>query len=285
LSFDYDTAFSRNLGWVTPDEQRMLRGKRVAIAGLGGVGGLHLLTLLRLGIERFHLADFDTFDLVNFNRQIGATMATIGEPKLTVMTQLARDINPHVDISGFADGVTSANVDAFLAGVDVFVDGLDFFAFDARELVFGACHARGIPAITVAPLGMGAALLTFMPKGMSFADYFGFAQCAPADRPLRFLVGLAPAMLHRTYLADPTFVNLLEGKGPSTSMACQLCAGVAGTEALKILLARGRVIAAPHGVHFDAFRNRLVRTRRPGGWRHPLQRTIEAVARRRFARR
>jgi hypothetical protein len=285
LSFDYDTAFSRNLGWVTADEQRRLRGKRVAIAGLGGVGGLHLLTLIRLGIERFHLADFDTFDLVNFNRQVGATIGTIDKPKLAVMTQLARDINPRVDITGFADGVTSANVDAFLAGVDVFVDGLDFFAFDARELVFDKCHARGIPAITVAPLGMGAALLTFMPKGMSFADYFGFAHCAPADRPLRFLVGLAPATLHRTYLADPSFVNLLEGKGPSTAMACQLCAGVAGTEALKILLGRGRVIAAPQGVQYDAFRNRLVRTRRPGGWRHPLQRTIEAVARRRFARR
>jgi len=285
LSFDYDTAFSRNLGWVTPDEQRALRAKRVAIAGLGGVGGLHLLTLARLGIERFHLAEFDRFDLVNFNRQVGATVVSLDEPKLAVMTRLARDINPGVEIAGFADGVTSDNVDAFLAGVDLFVDGLDFFAFDARELVFGMCHARGIPAITAAPLGMGAALLNFMPNGMSFANYFGFAQCPPADRPIRFLVGLAPGMLHRTYLADPSFVDLLEGKGPSTAMACHLCAGVAGTEALKILLGRGRVIAAPQGVHFDAYRNRLIRTRRPGGWRHPLQRAIEAVARRQLSRR
>jgi molybdopterin/thiamine biosynthesis adenylyltransferase len=284
-SFDYDVAFSRNLGWVTPDEQRALRAKRVAIAGLGGVGGLHLLTLARLGIERFHLAEFDRFDLANFNRQVGATMASIDEPKLAVMVQLARDINPGVDIRGFADGVTAENVDAFLAGVDLFVDGLDFFAFDARELVFGKCRSRGIPAITAAPLGMGAALLNFLPNAMSFADYFGFAHCPPADRPIRFLVGLAPGMLHRTYLADPSFVDLLEGKGPSTAMACHLCAGVAGTEALKILLGRGRVIAAPQGVHFDAYRNRLVRTRRPGGWRHPLQRAIEAVARRQLARR
>jgi len=285
LNFDYGTAFSRNLGWVTRDEQRALRGKRVAIAGLGGVGGLHLLTLVRLGIEHFHLAEFDRFDLANFNRQVGATIASLDAPKLDVMTQLAREINPDVEIAGFSDGVTPANVEAFLAGVDLFVDGLDFFAFDARELVFGACRARGIPATTVAPLGMGAALLNFMPHGMSFADYFGFAQCPPADRPLRFLVGLAPAMLHRTYLADPSFVDLLEGKGPSTAMACHLCAGVAGTEALKILLRRGRVTAAPQGVHYDAYRNRFVRTRRHGGWRHPLQRAIEAVARRQLVRR
>ena len=72
-SFNYDEAFSRNIGWVTEAEQQSLRGKRVAIAGLGGVGGVHLLTLARLGIGRFAIADLDRFDLVNFNRQVGAT--------------------------------------------------------------------------------------------------------------------------------------------------------------------------------------------------------------------
>jgi tRNA A37 threonylcarbamoyladenosine dehydratase len=48
--FDYATAFSRTIGWMTSAEQPKLRSKRVAIAGLGGVGGAHLLTLTRLGI-------------------------------------------------------------------------------------------------------------------------------------------------------------------------------------------------------------------------------------------
>jgi tRNA A37 threonylcarbamoyladenosine dehydratase len=49
-AFSYEQAFSRNIGWVTPAEQQVLRGKRVAIAGGGGVGGVHLLTLARLGV-------------------------------------------------------------------------------------------------------------------------------------------------------------------------------------------------------------------------------------------
>jgi tRNA A37 threonylcarbamoyladenosine dehydratase len=57
--FRYEQAFSRNIGWVTPAEQQLLRGKRVAIAGGGGVGGVHLLTLARLGVSNFHIADFD----------------------------------------------------------------------------------------------------------------------------------------------------------------------------------------------------------------------------------
>jgi tRNA A37 threonylcarbamoyladenosine dehydratase len=91
-AFDYDTAFSRNLGWLTAGEQQTLRGKCVAIAGLGGVGGLHLLTLVRLGVGRFRLAEFDTFELVNFNRQIGAALSSIGKPKIDVIMALTRDI-------------------------------------------------------------------------------------------------------------------------------------------------------------------------------------------------
>lgn len=284
-AFDYDTAFSRNLGWVTRDEQQSLRGKRVAIAGLGGVGGLHLLALARLGIGRFHLAEFDRFELANFNRQVGASMRTLDRPKLEVMMSRARDVNPEADIVPFDAGVSAENIGDFLEGIDVFVDGLDFFAFAARELVFGACHARGIPAVTAAPLGMGAALLNFVPGGMSFADYFGFAECAESERPIRFLLGLAPAMLHRRYLADISFVDLRGGKGPSTAMACHICAGIAATETLKLLLHRGSVVKAPRGVQFDAYRNKLTHTWRPWGWRNPLQRLVAAIARRELARR
>jgi hypothetical protein len=88
IPFRYEQAFSRNIGWVTPDEQAILRTKRVAIAGGGGVGGVHLLTLVRLGISKFHIADFDTFDLPNFNRQVGANMSTLGEPKADVLARI-----------------------------------------------------------------------------------------------------------------------------------------------------------------------------------------------------
>ncbi len=280
MHFDYTTAFSRNIGWVTEGEQRILRSKRIAIAGLGGVGGSHLLTLTRLGIGAFHIADFDTFDLVNFNRQAGAMVSTLGQSKLEVMTQLAHDINPELEIKGFADGLTADNLDAFLDGVGLYVDGLDFFAFQARRLVFAACARRGIPAITAAPLGMGVAVVNFLPGGMSFEEYFRLEDGPEAEMPLRFLLGLAPARLQMGYLADPSTIDLAKRKAPSTIMACQLCAGVAASEALKTLLGRGPIRAAPRGYHFDAYRNRLALTWRPGGNRNPLQRLAIAIARR-----
>lgn len=280
--FTYNDAFSRNIGWVTAHEQRTLRASRIAIAGLGGVGGSHLLTLTRLGIGAFHIADFDTFDIANFNRQAGATMDAWGRPKAVVLANMARDINPELNLTVFDRGVTDANVDEFLDGVDVYVDGLDFFAFEARALLFAACARRGIPATTVAPLGMGAALLNFMPGGMTFEQYFRWSGCSEEQMALRFLIGLAPALLHAAYLVEPGTVDLDAHKGPSTGMACALCAGVAATEALKILLKRGTVLAAPHGIHFDAYRNKLTRTWRPWGNANPLQRALLWLVARKF---
>ena len=281
VAFDYSTAFTRTLGWITQAEQARLRAARVAIAGLGGVGGSHLLTLARLGVGSFNLAEFDRFELHNFNRQAGAFMHTVGQPKIDVLTGMARAINPELDRRLFADGVSLGNLDRFLDGVDVYVDGIDYFAFDIRRAVFAACRERGIPAVTAAPLGMGAALLVFMPGGITFDDYFQLAGQTPAEQALRFLIGLAPALLHGSYLADPSRVRFGDQAGPSTPMACELCAGVAATEVLKLLLGRGRVRAAPHGMHFDAFRGRLARTWRPGGNRNPLHRLLLLLVRRR----
>ena len=125
-AFDYAAAFSRNIGWVTPREQQALAGKRVAIAGLGGVGGSHLLTLARLGIGAFTIADYDRFDLVNFNRQAGAFVSTIGERKSDVMASACRDVNPDVRLTVFDDAIDARNVDEFLDGADVYVDGKEY---------------------------------------------------------------------------------------------------------------------------------------------------------------
>lgn len=282
--FDYQQAFARNIGWVTPAEQQALRGKRVAIAGMGGVGGNHLLTLTRLGVSHFRIADFDRFDLANFNRQVGAMMSTLDQPKAEVMARMARDINPQVEVEIFGEGVDASNLRAFLSGCDLYVDSLDFFAFDIRARTFALCAEMKVPATTAAPLGMGAAVLTFLPGRMTFEEYFQWGSHDEVEKAIRFVVGLAPAGLHRPYLVVPEAVNFGERRGPSTFMACQLCAGMAATEALKILLGRGKVLAAPWGMQFDAYRNKLARTWRPGGNRNPLHRLMIAIGRRQFAR-
>lgn len=277
--FEYKTAFSRNIGWVTEAEQHVLRNTRVAIAGMGGVGGVHLLTLARMGIGKFNVSDFDVFEQANFNRQAGATMSTLGRPKVEVMVEQAMDINPELDIRIFPQGVNEGNLDDFFKDVDLYVDGLDFFVFEAREAVYRACERLEIPAVIAAPLGMGVAIVNIMPGHMTFEEYFRFSGVSHQEKALRFLLGLSPAMLQRGYLVDRSTVDFAAQRGPSTPMACQLCAGAAATEALKILLKRGDVLAAPHGYQFDAYRNKFTHTWRPWGNNNPIQRLGLAIAR------
>ena len=272
--YDYIAATSRNIGWLTRDEQGRLKRSRVAIAGLGGVGGAHLLSLARLGVGAFHIADFDHFEIHNFNRQAGAFMSTLGEQKVDTVAAMARDINPHGEFRTFGDGVTASNVDEFLSGVDVYVDGIDFFAVEARRMIFAACYERGIPAVTAAPLGMGVSLLYFSPGGMSFERYFRLEGCSRQEQFARFFAGLSPTMLQRKYLAVPGAVDFSGQRGPSTVMACDLCAGVTGTAVLKLLLGRGTVRPAPWAMQFDAYEQKLSFTWRPFGNANPLQRLL-----------
>lgn len=256
--FDRSQAFSRNLGLVQPDEQRHLQRSVVAIAGLGGVGGVHLTTLARLGIGGFHIADFDTFEIQNFNRQAGATVSSLGRSKVEVMASQLLDINPTVRLKCFNEGVHPGNIGEFLKGVDVVVDGLDFFAVEARELLFEEAERRGIPLVTAGPIGMSTAWLVFRPGSMSWKDYFAFHLARErSDKFLLFALGLTPRATQMSYM-DRRYVNLEEQRGPSLSLAVQLCAGVAATEVVKLILGRGKVLAAPYFHQFDAYKGKLV---------------------------
>ena len=270
-TFDYDEAFSRNIGWVSEEEQLILRHKRIAIAGMGGVGGVHLLTLVRMGFTRFHISDMDDYELANFNRQVGASMSTVGKPKAETMAAQARDINPDVEIEIFPHGINETNIEAFLDGVDLFIDGFDFFVLDIRAMVFAACGDKAIPAITAGPIGMGTAYIVFLPGQMTFEQYFRFEGKSREEKYVSFLLGLTPKMLQRRYLADMSRVDLEGQRGPSTAMACQMCAGVAGVEAVKVLLGRGRVFPAPYYHQFDAYRSIFVRRYLWLGNANPLQ--------------
>jgi hypothetical protein len=270
-SFEYDLAFSRNIGWFTEEEQQILKSKRVAIAGLGGVGGFHLITLVRLGITKFHLSDFDHFACENTNRQAGANTTTYNKAKLDTMVEMAKQINPEIELKLFPEGINDENTEAFLEGVDCYVDSLDFFAIKPRIKVFELCAEKQIPATTAAPICMGTAYLNFLPGKMTFEEYFGLNGFSENEQYLKFFLGLTPAALQRSYLVDPSKLDLANKKGPSTIVGCQLATGVTAAQVAKIFLNRGEVLNVPWGLHFDAYKNQFKKTWRPGGHKNPIQ--------------
>lgn len=282
--FVYNEAFSRNLGVVNPSEHERLRNATVAIAGMGGVGGDYLISLVRAGVGGFHLAEFDEFELVNFNRQYGANTHTIGRPKLEVMVESALAINPELRISTFDKGIDEGNIDAFLAGTQLAVDAIDAFAVDRHPLLVNAARARGLVTIAAVPLGLGAGVLAFGPEGMAYDDYFAItAQMSDDEKIVQFLLGFAPEMYHLKYL-DPAFIDLKARKGPSSIAGCKLCAGFITTQALIALLHPEELKCVPWYTYLDARLGRFRHRRLWMGNRHPLQRAKSYVARQRLAK-
>jgi len=281
-AFCYDRAFCRNYGWVSEEEQQLLRDKTVAIAGMGGVGGSHLLTLARLGVSRFHICDFDIFEIENFNRQAGANMSSLGRKKTDVLAEMVKDINPEIKIEIFEDGILPSNVDRFLDGADIFLDGLDVFAMDARRLCFNRARMHNVPALTAGPIGMGTALMIFMPESLSFEDYFDFNSCPKHLHSLKFILGLTPTMMQLKYLKKRDAFNSVTQKAPSTPMGCQLASGLLASQTFKILADRPGVRAAPWSLHIDGYLGRSAWTYNWLGARNPIYRLKFNYARRLF---
>ncbi len=283
FNFDYNLAFSRNLGWLTKEEQLLLKNKRIAIAGMGGVGGEYLITMARLGIGKFTISDFDKFEVGNFNRQAGAFMHTIDKEKVRSMETQALSINPNLEISVFDKGINDNNLSKFLKDIDLYLDGLDIYAPEIRRKIFAYCADHNIPAITAAPIGMGVAILTFLPGKMTFEEFFGMKGKSELDQTIRLIAGISTARYHLKYVADPKAIDFENRKTPSTIMGIKLCAGVIGTTALKILLNRGKVLTAPRGIHFDAYTNTFKKTWMPWGYKNPIQKLIIAIVKKKLS--
>lgn len=277
MGYDYFEAFSRTLGFLTVEELGRLRNARVAIAGLGGTGGAQVHALARMGIGNFTLADPDTFELVNFNRQSGATVPNIGRRKTDVAKETILSINPEADVRTFDEGIGPANIDAFLGGVDVVVDSLDFYCFEERFLLYAHARAKGLWVLTSPPLGFGFTLLMFDPRGMSFEDYFGFRPgMSERQRIIALIAGIAPKPFMLKYL-DRTRPDFEGRRLPSVGAAPFMIAGVIATEVTQILLGKGKPMAVPTIYQFDALLRRFRKKTYRWGMRGPVQKLKQVM--------
>ena len=270
--FNYDQAFDRNLGWLTSDEQIKLRHSCVAIAGLGGAGGYQAQALARLGVGHFKLADLDTFELSNINRQIGATVATLGQPKVSVIRDMILAINPEARIEVFEEGITPATIDRFLYSVQLGIDGIDFFAQNAKLLFFRKCYEKKIPALTSCPLGFGASLIVFSPDGMKFEEYFDITEeMSEKEKRITSTLGFSPSPLCLSYM-DKKAIDLNGERASSVSPGLMLAASLSVSEAVKILTGKRKVHYCPYVFQVDLLTHQVRKKYFPFGMKSPLQR-------------
>ena len=122
------------------------------VVGLGGVGSYAVEGLVRSGVGHITLVDFDVVCVTNSNRQLHATVSTVGKPKAELMAARCKSINPDASIETIVDFYREENAEQLLAGgFDYVIDAID--NVKAKLHLLNACVQRGIPVAS----SMGAA--------------------------------------------------------------------------------------------------------------------------------
>lgn len=173
-----DNIFDRTRGVIGDEGMEKLKGSRVAVFGIGGVGGYVAEALTRSGIGAIDLIDKDVVSVTNINRQIVALRSTIGKYKTEVMRERIADINPDCKVTEHRIFYLPENADAFdLSGYDFVVDAID--TVSAKLELAVRTQALGIPFICC--LGTGNKL---DPTKLEIADISKTSIC-PLARVMR----------------------------------------------------------------------------------------------------
>ena len=139
--------FSRTQLLLGKEAMDALSASRVAVFGIGGVGGYVVEALVRSGVGAFDLIDDDKICLTNLNRQLIATRSTVGKYKVDVMEARMKDINPNVDIRTHKCFFLPENADEFpFSEYDYVVDAVD--TVSAKLSLAVKAQEAGVPIIS-----------------------------------------------------------------------------------------------------------------------------------------
>lgn len=176
---------------LTGDEgMARLQRAHVLVAGAGGVGGACIEALARAGVGTMTLVDFDVVDPTNTNRQVIALNSTIGQPKVEVMAERLRDINPAIALHLIRRRISPADAAELLTdGIDVVIDCID--ALTSKVGLIKAAQEQGIFVVT--SMGAGGRL---DPGQVQIADLYQTHGCpmALAMRKLCRRNGILPGV-------------------------------------------------------------------------------------------
>ena len=211
--------YQRNLGVISPSEQAKLLQSKVAIIGAGGLGGIVLELLTRMGIGELIIADKDIIGESNLNRQILSTENNLGHSKTEFAVKRVKEINSSIEIVGHSVFINSDNIKKIIEGAEVVVDALD--NLPSRFVLQKACRDLKIPLVHGAIAGFNGQLTTIFPEDKGLELIYG------SDRDL------------------PEHGSEITLGAPTTTPA--LIASLEAQEVVKILLKRGKL-----------FRNKLL---------------------------
>ena len=225
---------NRSFPIIGEDGLEALSKPLISIAGLGGVGGGTFLNLVRFGVKRFRIAENGIFDPPDMNRQAAAFASTMDKPKIEIYEQLAREINPEIEIEAFPEGTLADNMEKFLNGCDVYIGVIDAEkGADVKAMTPELIRKFNIPLFTAGVYGLGTLLVAHHPDGMMPDEFWGSLMSRSSGN------GVLPSVITDRFepvINERISAAVKNGKMPTTSIGGSLAGTVLAAEVLVYLL-------------------------------------------------
>jgi molybdopterin/thiamine biosynthesis adenylyltransferase len=257
----YKSIFASNIGFFSGPEQEKLRRSVIAIAGMGGVGGLLAERLIRLGIGQLKILDPETFQQSNLNRQFGSSMLNLGQNRAEAVFKQTKDINPQARIQYSKASIKTENdAGLFVTGCDLVIDEMDFGLLKESILLQRAARRVGIYYMFAVDIGFGALVVIFDPNGLTLEEYdklpldVNLEDAQELRVPLERICPVMPSYAaSASDEANKILCEVLAGDrpAPTNSIGVGLASVLAAIEAINILLKKRDIVSAPQYTYID----------------------------------
>ena len=203
----YQDRTCRNHFWIGGAQgQEELRKLRIGVAGMGGMGANIANHLVRLGVGHLRIADPDTIEATNLNRQVIARRESLGAGKVETAIRDLRGIAEDFDLIAYDQGITESMVEEFVDGCDAIVDEIDVYQLETHVALHRAARARGLPLYSTYAVGFGIHFYKFHGEHFIFEDFLG-------NDPSQWKRPSAEFLLEQIGKPYPTYIDARREKG------------------------------------------------------------------------
>jgi molybdopterin/thiamine biosynthesis adenylyltransferase len=204
---EYDERTCRNHFWIGgPEGQETIRKLSIGVAGMGGMGANIANHLVRLGVGHLRIADPDTIEATNLNRQVIARKDSLGSLKVDAAIRDLRNIAEDFELVAYNQGITEEMAEEFVEGCDAIVDEVDVYQLETHVALHKAARARGLPLYSSYAVGFGIHFYKFHGKDYTFEDFLG-------GNPAEWKKPTAEFLLDRIGKPYPSYIDEARERG------------------------------------------------------------------------
>lgn len=264
-----DIAYKRNRGFWSTEEQKKICESTVSIAGVGGDGFGLGLGLVQMGVQNLNIADPESFERENSNRVIGATVNNYNVNKAVAFMNMAKSINPDVNINIFEDGVTMDNVEDFMQNANLLIDESELRYLHIATMLARTARKLMIPNLTVMNIGFAGVATSFHPEAkqkngfVTFESLMGLPDDVPIDEVKNMDIDFSRYLPYLPSYGDLSVFEEVKNGAPFPSIiqGVNIAAGLGTTQAFLHLIDSKRnhrpsPTWAPEFIYNDAYLNK-----------------------------